>query len=191
MADVTISALPATTPNSTAVIPFSQGGVTYAGALSSLAAASLVLNGTWTPLVDTEDGISSPSITYSIQQGNYIKINNFIFINGWMRGVVNNKGGSSKKMFIFGLPFDGSSTYNTVSPISIGSNTGFVNKPRALVVYGSGVTSFRPNEARIYMWRWDTFNAAIAGTEDMNVNDLPAVGSTFDLQFAGTYIGKQ
>jgi len=191
MADVTISALPATTPNSTAVIPFSQGGVTYAGALSSLAAASLVLNGTWTPLIDTEDGISSPSITYSIQQGNYIKINNFIFINGWMRGVVNNKGGSSKKMFIFGLPFDGSSTYNTVSPISIGSNIGFVNKPRALVVYGSGVTSFRPNEARIYMWRWDTFNAAIAGTEDMNVNDLPAVGSTFDLQFAGTYIGKQ
>lgn len=191
MADTTISALPTTTPNSTAVVPFSQGGVTYAGSLSSLAAASLVLNGTWTPLINTEDGTSPPVITYSIQQGNYTKINNLIFINGWMRGVVNSKGGSSKRMVIYGLPFDGSSTYNTVSPISIGSNIGFGNKPRALVVYGSGVNAYRPNEARIYMWRWDTFNAAIAGTEDMDMTDLPGIGGTFDLQFAGTYIGKQ
>jgi len=191
MADTTISALPATTPNSTAVVPFSQGGVTYAGPLSSLAAGSLVTNGAWTPLIDTEDGISSPVITYSIQQGNYTKINNLVFITGWMRGVVNSRGGSSKRMFISGLPFDGNSTYNTVSPISIGSNIGFVNTPRALIVYGSGINAFRPNEARIFMLRWDTFNAAIANTEDMNVNDLPAIGSTFDLQFAGTYIGKQ
>lgn len=190
MADISISQLPSTTPNNTAVIPFSQGGVTYSGSLTSLAAGSLVANGLWTPLIDTEDGISSPSITYSIQQGNYTKINNLVFITGWMRGVVNSKGGSSKRMFIYGLPFDAISTYNTVCPISIGSNTGFVNKPRALVVYGSGINTYRPNEARIYMWRWDTFNAAIAGTEDMNVNDLPAIGTTFDLQFAGTYIGK-
>ena len=191
MADTTISALPATTPNSTAVVPFSQGGVTYAGPLSSLAAGSLVTNGSWLPYIDSIDGQGSPAITYSIQQGSYVKINNLIFINGWMRGVVNIAGNATRTMQIFGVPHDGSSTYNTVSPISIGSNTGFVNKPRALVVYGSGINTFRPNEARIFMWRWDTFNAAIAGTEDSQIGDLPAVGGTFDLQFAGTYIGKQ
>lgn len=190
MADISISQLPSITPDSSAIIPFSQGGLTYGGTLSSLAAGSIFnsSSGTWLPFIDTTDGLSSPSITYTIRQGSYIKINNLCFINGWMRGTVTNTGGSTKQIFIFGIPFNAIDTYNTVSPISIGSCFGFNNNPRSLVVYG-GFNSFRPNEARIYMWKWSSSNAAAAGTADMLATDL-IVGGVFDLQFAGCFVGK-
>lgn len=69
MADTKISALPSATPQSGDQFPFVRDGVTSRGPVFTV--------GTWTPVLDRAS--SSPSVTYTNQQGVYFQIGRLVF----------------------------------------------------------------------------------------------------------------
>jgi len=189
MADVTISSLPLGTPSGSGLIPYSSNNTTYGASISSIINNS-VISGVWTPYIDSRDGQGSPTISYTINEGKYYRIGDLVQFYGWLRGIPSNRGDTTRQLVIFGLPFDAPSTY-TVSPISIGSGSGFQRQPRAAIVYGydSPAPSAAVNKAKIIIRRYYDGGAVAANLTDMVLSDI-TVGVVFDIQFGGTFIAK-
>ena len=96
-----------TTGNITAVDATLSGGV-YVGGTGAANYLDDYEEGTWTPVI--KGGTSDPTITYTKQQGTYVKVGTMLIIQLDVRWSA--KSGGSGTLYIGGLPFTANAQYN-------------------------------------------------------------------------------
>ena len=71
--------------------------------------------GTWTP--DLRFGGATTGITYSSRGGQYVKIGNWCWVQGWF--VLSSKGSATGAATVYGLPFTAANIANMYPPFTV------------------------------------------------------------------------
>jgi hypothetical protein len=126
--------------------------------------------GTWTPVYKPDSGAFA-SVTYDIQQGQYVKVGNVVTITASIRTDAVSLGTASSVLLIIGLPFTGSST--PYGGVAIGYTANFnTTAPNQIVIY--------PTELVVYLTA--TSSNGYAAT------NLKNAANANHLIFSATYI---
>jgi len=126
--------------------------------------------GTWTPVYEPDSGAFA-SVTYDIQQGQYVKVGKLVTITASIRTDAVSLGTASSVLLITGLPFTGSST--PYGGVAIGYTANFnTTAPNQIVIY--------PTELVVYLTA--TSSNGYAAT------NLKNAANANHLIFSATYI---
>ncbi len=144
------------------------GGIQFGGDTAAANALDDYEEGTWTPAY----GLGGGSVTYSLQQGEYVKVGNTVTARGWiLLSAISSPTGNTA---ITGLPFTSGNRAANVSSGTIGIARNFASADLPLMIYNLS------NSASIII----TKNATNVGAAQLQGSDLTATTAFY---FAVTY----
>ena len=152
-----------------------SGGL-YVGGTGSANYLDDFEEGTFTPVLDTT-GTDFTSVTYSHQNGFYVKIGKRVFISGRLRTSAIDKTGSTGYPRISGLPFTAKGTHYT-GIINVGYSSGWSSvAPSGLLI--------DPGQSYMSLFGYANSDARSSISGQLGINNLTTTGN--DVMFGGSY----